>query len=95
MTRKITEPPDRKAKDPPVRKGIEPPDNKRAARLEYYERVRQGMLEHIKVTEDNLRNLDGVKPAKIEKLVADLRKTHEKLLRRIDRRIKQEKRPVV
>ena len=95
MTRKIAGPPNRKAENPPVRKAKQPPDNKRAARLEYYERVREGMLEHVKVTEDKLRKLEGVKPAKIEKLVADLRKTHEKLLRRIDRRIKQEKRSIV
>ncbi|HEX3422267.1 MAG TPA: hypothetical protein VHS33_02535 [Sphingomicrobium sp.] len=65
-------------------------NNKREARLSYYEGIRSAMLEHIKVTEEGLRHLKGVKPAKIEKMVADLHKQHEKLLRRIDRRIKAE-----
>ena len=83
----------RKTKEQPIRTA-EPPANKRAARLEYYGGVRQGMLEHIDLTEEKLRKLEGVQPAKIEKLVADLRKTHDKLLKRIDRHIKQEKPPV-
>lgn len=67
-------------------------NNKRAARLAYYEGVKQATLEHIKATEESLRKLEGVKPAKIEKLVADLQQTHEKLLKRIDRHIKEETR---
>lgn len=66
-------------------------NNKREARLQYYQGVRQATLDHIKKTEEGLRNLQGVKPEKIEKLVADLHKQHEKLLKRIDREIKQEK----
>jgi hypothetical protein len=66
-------------------------DNKRAARLTYYEGVRQATLDHIKTTEEGIRKLEGVKPAKIEKLIADLHEQHEKLLRRIDRHIKDEK----
>lgn len=49
------------------------------------------MLEHIRATEEGIRNLAGVKPSKIEKLVADIHKEHEKLLKRIDREIRQEK----
>jgi len=65
-------------------------NDKREARLKYYEGIRQATLDHIKATEDGLRKLEGVKPAKIEKLVADIHKQHERLLKRIDRRIKRE-----
>jgi hypothetical protein len=82
----------RKTEELTVRKPSEPTGNKRAMRLEYYEGVRQGMMEHIQVTENNLRNLEGVKPGKLEKLMADLHKTHEKLLERIDRHMKEESR---
>lgn len=64
---------------------------KRAARLSYYEGVRRGMLEHVKATEDGLRNLVDVDPAKIEKLIADVHKRHKELLRQIDGRIREEK----
>lgn len=67
-------------------------NNKRAARRAYYEGIRTSMLEHVKLTEEGLRRLEGVKPAKIEKIVADLHKHHEKkLLRRIDRHIEEAK----
>ena len=66
-------------------------NNKRAALAAYYEGIRTAMLEHIKVTEEGLRRLEGVKPAKVEKMVADLHKHHEKLLRRIDRHIEEAK----
>jgi hypothetical protein len=66
-------------------------NNKREARLRYYEGVRNATLEHIKATEEGLRKLEGIKPAKIEELISDLRKRHEKLLKRIDRYIKEEK----
>lgn len=66
-------------------------NNKRDARLNYYEGIRQAMMEHIKTTEEGIRNLEGVKSSKIEKLVADIHKEHEKLLKRIDREIRQEK----
>jgi hypothetical protein len=64
--------------------------NKREARLDYYKGVREATLEHIKATEEGIRKLKDVKPAKIEKVVADLHKRHEKLLKRIERRIKLE-----
>jgi hypothetical protein len=67
-------------------------NNKRAVRLKYYEGIRQATLDHIKATEDGVRKLEGVKPAKIEKLMADVHKKHEKLLERIDRLIKHETR---
>jgi hypothetical protein len=66
-------------------------NNKREARLRYYEGVRNATLEHIKATEEGLRKLEGIKPAKIEALISDLRRRHEKLLKRIDRHIKEEK----
>jgi len=65
--------------------------DKRSARLSYYAGIRQAMLEHIKVTEASLHKLKGVEPAKIDKLVADVHKRHEKLLKRLDRQIKEEK----
>ncbi len=66
-------------------------NSKREARLNYYEGVREATLEHIKATEEGLRKLEGLRPAAIEKLVADVHKRHEKLLRRIDRHIEQER----
>jgi hypothetical protein len=67
--------------------------DKHEARLSYYEGVRQAMLKHFEATEDGLRKLEGVKLAKIEKLIPDLRKRHDKLLTRVDRQIKLEKKP--
>jgi hypothetical protein len=65
--------------------------SKRAVRLKYYEGVRQATLEHIKATEESLRKLKDVKPARMEELVADLQKRHQKLLKRIDRQIEEQK----
>ena len=65
-------------------------NNKREARLKYYRGVREATQEHIKTTEESLRRLKDVKPEKIEKVIADLHKQHAKLLRRIDRHIKEE-----
>jgi hypothetical protein len=65
--------------------------DKRAARVAYYEGIRQAALEQFKATEDGLRRLEGVDVRKIEKVVADVHKRHEKLLKRIDRQIKEEK----
>jgi hypothetical protein len=55
--------------------------------MQYYEGVREAMLEHVRTTEEGIRKLEGVEPAKIEKLVADVHKRHEKLLKRVDRQI--------
>ena len=66
-------------------------NGKREARLRYYDGIRSAMLDHAKVTEEGLRKLEGIKPAKLEEMVAELHKEHEKLLKRIDRYIKQEK----
>ena len=63
---------------------------KSAARLAYYEGVRKALLEHFESTEQGLRKLKEVKPAQIEKLVAEIQKQHRKLLDRIDRRIQDE-----
>ena len=65
--------------------------DKRAARIGYYEGIRQAALEHFDVTEKGLRKLKGMDASKIEKLVADVHKRHEKLLSRIDGLIKDEK----
>lgn len=66
--------------------------NKRDARVAYYEGVKRATLEHIKATEDGLRSLKDVRPEKIEKLIADVHKRHMKLLKLIDRHIKEESR---
>lgn len=66
-------------------------NNKREARLRYYEGIRGAMVDHFEATEDGLRKLKDVKPAKVEKIVTDLHKQHEKLLRRIDRQINLER----
>ena len=63
---------------------------KSEARLAYYEGVRKALLEHFENTEQTLRKLKDVKPAQIEKLVAEIQKQHRKLLDRIDRRIQDE-----
>jgi hypothetical protein len=63
---------------------------KTEARLAYYEGVRKALLEHFEITEQGLRNLKDLKPAQIEKLVADVQKQHRKLLNRIDRHIHDE-----
>jgi hypothetical protein len=64
-------------------------EDKRAARLAYYEGIKQAALEQFKITEEGLRNLEGLQPAHIEKLVADLHKRHLKLLKRIDLQIEE------
>jgi len=56
----------------------------------YYEGVRSAMLEHMKITEEGLRRLDGLTPTKVEELVVGIHERHEKLLRRIDGRIREE-----
>ena len=63
--------------------------NKREARVAYYEGIKQATLEHIRATEEGLRKLEDVPPNKTEGLVADVRKHHGKLLKRIDRHIKE------
>jgi hypothetical protein len=65
---------------------------KREARIAYYEGVKQATLDHIKVTEEGLRNLKDMSSEKIDKLVADIHKRHVKLLKRIDGYIKDESR---
>ena len=65
--------------------------DKRTARIGYYEGIRQATLEHFKVTEEGLRKLKDMDASKIEKLVADIHKRHEKLLNRFDGLIKEEK----
>jgi hypothetical protein len=65
--------------------------DKRAARIGYYEGIRTAALEHFKITEEGLRKLKDMDASKVEKLVADVHKRHEKLLNRIDGLIKEEK----
>lgn len=65
--------------------------DKRAARVAYYQGIRDAALEQFRATEEGLRKLEGLKPSQIEKLVADVHKRHEKLLKRIDRYLKEEK----
>jgi recombinational DNA repair protein RecR len=66
-------------------------NNKREARSKYYQGLREAMVEHIKTTEQSLRKLPGIEPAKLEKITLDLQKQHEKLLKRIDRHIEENK----
>jgi hypothetical protein len=65
-------------------------NSKQEGRTRYLEGVRGAMLEHAETTEAGIRKLKGVKPERTEKLVADLHKQHEELLRRIDREINLE-----
>jgi hypothetical protein len=64
--------------------------DKRTARIAYYEGIKQAALEHFKATEESLRKLKELKAGQAEKLIADLQKRHEKLLKRIDQHIKDE-----
>jgi ferritin-like metal-binding protein YciE len=63
--------------------------DKRTARLSYYEGIKQAASDHLKTTEEGLRKLEGVSPTKVETIVADLHKAHRKLLKRLDRQIKE------
>lgn len=81
----------RKSDKPPVARAVPLFQNKRGARIEYYQGIRHAMLEHAESTEKKIRNLEGLRPGKADKLVADLQKTHEKLLKRIDNQIRQER----
>ena len=64
--------------------------DKRKARVAYDEGIRRAASEEFKVTEEGLRKLVGVEAQKIDKIVADIHMRHEKLLKRLDRRIKEE-----
>lgn len=59
-------------------------NDKRLARMAYYNGFRQAAVDQFKITEEKLRNLSGLKPDQVEHLVADVHKRHEKLLSRID-----------
>jgi hypothetical protein len=65
--------------------------DKRAARIAYYEGIRRAALEQFKTTEEGLRKLEGLKPGQTEKLIADVHKRHEKILKRIDQYIKDDR----
>lgn len=65
--------------------------DKRKARIAYYEGIRQAALEQFRVTEEGLRKLEGLKPTQIERIVADVHKRHQKLLKRIDEHLEVEK----
>ena len=64
---------------------------KSEARVAYYEAIRLAALEQFKATEEGLRQLEGLKASKIERLVASVHKRHTKLLKRLDQQIKDEK----
>ena len=57
---------------------------KREARAAYYQGLKVAMSEHIEATEEGIRALVGVSKEKKAKLLASIRKQHEKLLKRID-----------
>jgi hypothetical protein len=63
---------------------------KREAELSYYEGLRAAMEQHIRVTEDGLRELEGIGEAQRAKLIAAVRKRHQKLINDLDRRIATE-----
>jgi hypothetical protein len=65
--------------------------DKRAARVTYYEGIKRAAVEQFKTTEEGLRKLQGLKPGQAEKLIADVHKRHEKLLKRIDQYIKDDR----
>jgi hypothetical protein len=63
---------------------------KREAELNYYEGLRAAMEEHARVTEDGLRELEGVGEKKLAKLIEAVRERHQKLINELDRRIAAE-----
>jgi hypothetical protein len=63
-------------------------NGERDARLKFYEGVREATLEHLKATEDSLRRLEGVEPAKIAELISELNRLNQKMMDRIDRYIR-------
>jgi hypothetical protein len=63
---------------------------KREAELHYYEGLRAAMEDHARVTEEGLRGLEGVGEKKLAKLIAAVRKRHQKLIGDLDRRIAAE-----
>lgn len=64
--------------------------DKRSARAAYYEGIKQAAVDQFKTTEESLRKLNGLDADQIEKLVADVHKRHEKLLKRMDRYIREQ-----
>lgn len=64
--------------------------DKKSARAAYYDGIKQAAVDQFKITEENLRKLKGLRPDQVERLIADVHKRHEKLLKRIDRHIKQQ-----
>ncbi len=65
--------------------------DKRTARTTFYEGIRQAAANEFATTEENLRKLEGLKPPQIENLIADVRKRHEEMLRRIEHHIREER----
>jgi hypothetical protein len=63
---------------------------KRQAELNYYEGLRAAMEDHARVTEAGLRELEGVGEKKLAKLIAAVRRRHQKLISDLDHRITAE-----
>jgi hypothetical protein len=70
---------------PPIhRANGETMSRKREARIAYYNGLKTSMARHIRATEKGIRSMEGVSETEMEKLLASVRKKHEKLLKRID-----------
>lgn len=56
---------------------------KRHARMAYYSGLKDALVDHMTRTENGLRALQGVSEKQIEKMVAAVRKKHDKLMRQV------------
>jgi hypothetical protein len=64
--------------------------SKRDARVDYYRGVRDALNEHMATTEMGLRQLSGLSDAEKDKIVASVRKRHERLLKEVDRKLAEQ-----
>src|SRR5579864_7885795 len=60
---------------------------KRAAHAAHFEGIKDAMDKHMAATEAGLRTLPGMATEKVDKIVASVRKQHDKLVQQIDQQI--------
>lgn len=63
---------------------------KKEARIAYYRGVKEALTEHMATTETGLRALPGLEEKELDKVVASVRKRHEKLLKEIDQHLAED-----
>ena len=65
---------------------------KRKTRMAYFEGAKQALEEHFRATETGPQALKGVSGEKLDKLLASVRKDHDKLVAKIAQRAAAEDR---